>query len=197
MLQARLAPIAAVGLRVFGYAGGLVLSRFATLSPSALSSVYPSKSLVQLYHAVSILPSLISVIIWWLMLAKSPLVLATGLARILFAALSVYITASDSLSWHGNSAALYVGLTLLWMWLLGRHNCSLQGTRRKITFAYLAVLFLFMHFQGHYLSGGDGYYMVVFLRLVQICLDIVFETLAYKDFSGVLLGVGYSKKYEV
>lgn len=131
------------------------------------------------------------------MLDKSPLVLTTGLARILAAALSVYITASDSVSWHGNSAALYVGLTLLWMYILSRHNCPLQRTRGKIGAAYLVVLFLFMHFQGHYLSGGDGYATVVFLRLVQISLDIVFEILAYNDFSGVLLGVGYSKKYDV
>lgn len=131
-------------------------------------------------------------------MGKRPLVAIVGVIRVFFSTLAMYITAEDSFTRHGEFSALYVVVTLGWMWLISaKFRSPRQPLRRNISLAYLAVLFLFMHFQGQFLSGGHGYYKVICLRILQISLDLAFDLLAFHDFEGFLLYVDYSRVFEV
>lgn len=198
-VAAKYVPLAYTGV----FAAGLILALFTwavwgpelPLSLAELGAQFPSRPLIQVVFAVTTLPQLLTIILWYL-ITRSRVLAVLGLGSVITRICATYVTQSDSRI-HGEFNLLnncFVAMLMVYsvFWL---GNIQVLTQRRYITAGYVGCLVFSIHYLSKFLISGKGLFMSNFWKFPMLVLDLWFFALCSHDFEGLELEINYCQKH--
>lgn len=188
-VRASVAPQLYAYVLATAYFCAIVACPQATVWPSALGSLYPSRPLCQIGVACALLPYAAYLVLWALK-TKSVNVCVAATLKFWLWLLVTYITRTDEPAVHGVLEFVYSSAVCYWMAVVcwksrktGRTARS--GVHELVLLAYAAAFVWSLHELSRFFQTGSGYPAFKRLRALGVLLDIAFDYMNKNEFDGV------------